>query len=73
MAELLKAVIDDLGKLYEGLERRFDDAAWVGYRLSEILPIGVEEKQRLLELNDPVDRLAELQPLLRAVRAQTAQ
>ncbi len=29
------------------LERRFDDAVWVSYRLVEILPIELEEKQRL--------------------------
>lgn len=40
------------------------DAAWVGYRLSELLPLGGIEKQHLLELDDPIDRLQNLLDLL---------
>ncbi|HKJ17420.1 MAG TPA: LON peptidase substrate-binding domain-containing protein [Xanthomonadales bacterium] len=36
------------------------DASWVGYRLSELLPLGGVEKQQLLELSDPIDRLQKL-------------
>jgi Lon protease-like protein len=35
----------------------FDDAAWVGYRLTEIVPVQMLAKQKLLELDDPVSRL----------------
>jgi hypothetical protein len=37
-----------------------DDAVWVGYRLSELLPFAAIEKQHLLELSDPLDRLQNL-------------
>ena len=40
-----------------------DDAAWVGYRLAEILPIAAAEKQFCLELDDPIERLDALSPL----------
>ena len=40
------------------------DASWVGYRLSELLPLGGVEKQHLLELDDPIDRLQKLLDLL---------
>ena len=30
---------------------RFDEATWVGYRLSEVLPIGLDLKQQLLPLS----------------------
>lgn len=40
------------------------DASWVGYRLSELLPLGGVEKQHLLELSDPLDRLQSLLDLL---------
>lgn len=40
------------------------DASWVGYRLSELLPLGGVEKQHLLELDDPIDRLQKLLELL---------
>ena len=35
----------------------FDDASWVGYRLTEIVPVQALAKQKLLELDDPVSRL----------------
>lgn len=42
----------------------YDDAGWVGCRLAELLPLDVEEQQRLLELTDPLQRLAELRDVL---------
>ncbi|HEX7816787.1 LON peptidase substrate-binding domain-containing protein [Dyella sp.] len=42
----------------------YDDASWVGFRLAELLPLQIEEQQRMLELNDPVQRLAELRDIL---------
>ena len=57
LAEMLDSVLDDLGKLYEGLPRRLDDASWVGYRFCEILPIRLPQKQRCLELEDALSRL----------------
>jgi Lon protease-like protein len=73
MADLLRAVIDDFGRLYESIERRYDDASWVGFRFAEILPLGLEQKQHCLEMNDAVARLAYLQPLLREVREEQPQ
>lgn len=73
MAELLKTVLDDLGKLYDALPRRYTDASWVSYRFAEILPIPLEQKQAALEGEDPIERLDALRPLLRGVRRETAQ
>jgi Lon protease-like protein len=42
----------------------YDDASWLGFRLAELLPLELEEHQRMLELTDPVRRLAELQHML---------
>ena len=33
------------------------DASWLGYRLSELLPLESQEKQTLLQITDPLDRL----------------
>jgi Lon protease-like protein len=63
LAELLKAVLPQLGEVYEGMEMRLDDAAWVGHRLAEILPIPLPDKQACLELDDPIQRLDVLEPL----------
>ena len=60
---LLKSVLPQLGEVYEGFDMRLDDAAWVGHRLAEILPIPLEDKQAYLELNDPIERLDVLSPL----------
>jgi len=65
LAALLKTVLPQLGEVYEGMEMHLSDAAWVGYRLAEILPIAAAEKQFCLELDDPVQRLDVLSPLAR--------
>ncbi|MGH8192932.1 MAG: LON peptidase substrate-binding domain-containing protein [Woeseiaceae bacterium] len=68
LAQILAGVLDDLGRLYEALERRYDDAGWVGYRFAEILPISPEEKQSCLETDDPVQRLHIVRKVLHSVR-----
>lgn len=68
LAGILAGVLDDLGRLYESLERRYDDADWVGYRFAEILPISPEEKQYCLELEDPLERLQIVRKVLNTVR-----
>lgn len=68
LAQILAGVLDDLGRLYQALDRRYDDAAWVGYRFAEILPISPEEKQCCLETDDPVERLQIVRKVLHEVR-----
>lgn len=68
LKKILESVLDDLGRLYESLERRFDDAVWVTYRLIEILPIELEEKQRFLESSDTLGRLKLIDNLMNTVR-----
>lgn len=65
LRELLQRVWPELGDAYAGVEPRFDDADWVGARLAEILPLRTGDKQFLLELSDPLLRLARISPLLR--------
>ena len=69
MAAILAGVLDDLGRLYESLDRHFDDASWVTSRFVEILPIDLEEKQRCLEQSDPVERLRIVRKLLDSTRS----
>lgn len=39
------------------LPAHLQDAVWVGYRLAEILPLENEERQVLLQVDDPLERL----------------
>lgn len=61
---LLRRVARDLGPERMPEPHRFDDAAWVGYRLTEILPVQNLAKQKLLELEDPLVRLEILERYL---------
>lgn len=54
---LLQKIVSDLGPERMPEPHAFDDAAWVGYRLSEAVPVQALAKQKLLELDDPVARL----------------
>ncbi len=67
-ANVLRVVIDDLlQRARDGADESFispfpephrlDDAGWVANRWSEMLPIPLNEKQRLLEMPDPATRL----------------
>lgn len=47
-----------------GADAHHDDASWVGFRLAELLPLGAAERQRMLEITDPVLRLAELRDII---------
>jgi Lon protease-like protein len=63
-SEVLKAIIEKIGVDHFPAPHRFDDAAWIGYRLSEVLPISLDTKQQLLQLADPHARLAQLSQIL---------
>lgn len=68
LADILAAVLDDLGKLYDSLPRQLDSAGWVANRFLEILPIRIEEKQALLDNDDPLGRLMLVREVLDRVR-----
>ena len=55
-------LLAEAGAPYDGMSIDFDDAAWVGYRLAELLPLPVSLKQSLLELEDARRRLERLEP-----------
>lgn len=58
LARLLDHLLDDLDAPFKTMPRALDDCAWVGARLIELLPLDPLEKQALLELDDPLLRLA---------------
>jgi uncharacterized protein len=65
LKDLLRRLIEAL-PLYRGVDPAFDDAAWVGGRLIELLPLTLAFKQHLLETQDVLERLERLAAALRS-------
>jgi hypothetical protein len=65
LPEALRRLYPDLDPIYAHVPPRWDDAAWVGNRLAELAPLEGAVKQGLLELEDPLERLRYLSPLIR--------
>ena len=61
LSDVVRRVLPEAGDTYRHVEIR-DDAAWVGNRLAEMLPLSLTDKQALLELTDPLERLSALEP-----------
>lgn len=50
--------MENIGKNYPAFQpKHLQDADWVGYRLAEMLPLNNIEKQGLLQISDPLERL----------------
>ncbi len=54
--DVLHHIIEELGESHFA-PLQMEDAAWVGYRLADALPIKPSAKQDLLEMNDSTTRL----------------
>ena len=72
LVELLQAILDDVN-IYDDDEKRFDSASWISYRFAEILPLRIEDKQKCLEIDDPIIRLNYLEPLIKMIRESSQQ
>jgi len=64
LVDLLKEFIGQIPHRYENITKRYGDASWVGYRLSELLPLKISQKQYFLQLDDPIQRLERLSAVL---------
>jgi uncharacterized protein len=66
LGTVLQQVIEQVGGEFSKVApARFDDAAWVGWRLAELLPLSNPQRQMLLQEDDPharLDRLLALMP-----------
>ena len=72
LVELLQAILDDVN-IYNDNEKNFGNAAWISYRFAEILPLRIEDKQKCLEIDDPIIRLNFLEPLIKMIRESSQQ
>jgi Lon protease-like protein len=58
LAMIAGRFMEQLGNNYPGFKPDdLQDAGWVGYRLTELLPLENNEKQMLLQLEEPLERL----------------
>ena len=61
LVTILERVLEQMGAPFATYDRaRLDDAAWVGFRLAEVLPLEASEKQHVLQMTDPLQRLVQL-------------
>jgi Lon protease-like protein len=63
--EILRHIIGEYGTSHFPAPHEFDNAVWVGFRLSEVLPLKLSVKQNLLEMNDSAMRLRILTEFLK--------
>jgi Lon protease-like protein len=57
--------MEQAGSNYPSFQpQHLQDANWVGYRLAELLPMDTNEKQVLLQISDPLERLQMLLEVL---------
>nr|WP_199046184.1 LON peptidase substrate-binding domain-containing protein [Dyella sp. ASV24] len=62
---ILERLIENMAPQWRHAPRDlYDDASWLGFRLAELLPLQADEQQRLLEITDPIQRLADLRDIL---------
>ncbi len=67
-ATLLRAVAEEHGATLFGEPARYDSTSWVSSRLTEILPVPLHAKQKLLELEDAMQRIEILDKFLQQHR-----
>ncbi|HET6632123.1 MAG TPA: LON peptidase substrate-binding domain-containing protein [Rhodanobacteraceae bacterium] len=63
LATIVERMVEQMGEVSVP-RARYDDASWIGFRLAELLPLELGERQHLLELTDPMSRLATLRDAL---------
>ena len=66
LSAILKSILNEFSELYASVKKEFDDASWVGYRLAEILPIELSQRQIYLEIEESLDRLELLKTFITA-------
>jgi hypothetical protein len=62
---IAQRIMEQVGDQYSSFQPDdLQDSSWVGYRLAELLPLENSERQSLLQLSDPLERLQVLLELL---------
>lgn len=65
LATVLQRILEEVGGEHASAPKsRFDEAAWVGWRLAEFLPLSDAQRQAMLQEPDPHARLDQLLALM---------
>ena len=67
LIEILKDRLSQLESRFENEKTFYNDASWVGFRLAELLPLRLSQKQYFLQLSDPLQRLERLDDVLQHI------
>ncbi len=70
LSDLLRQIAEKFELSYRKEHEKYENAVWVGYRLSEVLPLESEERQELLEIDDVMNRLQHIQDAIEDVTAE---
>lgn len=67
LISLLKQIIAQLEPPYTTMKKYYDDIDWVSARLIELLPLPLNDKQKMLAMSHVSERINYLQPILIAM------
>jgi uncharacterized protein len=67
LSDLLQQIADKFELPHLSDKDKYLDAGWVGCRLAELLPFELDDKQSLLEIDDPLNRLEKIQSMLQTI------
>jgi len=67
LVDMLEDRMSQVGSRYTNLKNNYFDASWVGFRLAELLPLRLSQKQYFLQLSDPIQRLERLGDVLQHI------
>ncbi len=67
LQQAMEQILDQIAPSIQYDEPRLDDALWLGSRFVELLPLPLEERLALMELDDPQARLQQLVGWLHAL------
>lgn len=67
LVEILEDRLSQLDSRLENEKTHYQDASWVGFRLAELLPLRLSQKQYFLQLSDPLQRLERLDDVLQHI------
>lgn len=65
LKQVAAALVEQSGSPWNERDTDYDSARWLSARLTELLPFDAATKHSLLATNDPVERLRQIQPLVR--------